>query len=71
MEVMGEQPTEPGWYNDPGGVYRHQAYWDAERWTGATRPGPDFGDGVIGRIRNKRWLARHEATKCGSDGMGG
>jgi len=34
-------PTEtrpPGWYNDPEGTHRHQAYWDGEKWTGQTRP---------------------------------
>ncbi|MEA2001874.1 MAG: DUF2510 domain-containing protein, partial [Actinomycetota bacterium] len=36
---MGEQPTEPGWYNDSEGVHEHQAYWDGEQWTGETRRG--------------------------------
>ena len=36
---MGQQPSEPGWYNDPSGVYDHQEYWDGENWTGDTRPG--------------------------------
>lgn len=35
------QPTEPGWYRDPAGVYEHLAYWDGEGWTGATAPGPN------------------------------
>ena len=30
---------EPGWYNDPEGVYSHQAYWDGEKWTGEIRLG--------------------------------
>jgi len=30
---------EPGWYNDPSGQASHQAYWDGQQWTGATRPG--------------------------------
>ena len=34
-------PTDPGWYYDPEGRYSHQAYWDGERWTGATRRPPD------------------------------
>ena len=25
---MGEQPTKPGWYNDPDSVQEQQAYWD-------------------------------------------
>lgn len=33
-------PTSPGWYNDPSGNASHQAYWDGEKWTGATRPDP-------------------------------
>ena len=34
------EAIEPGWYYDPTGVASHQAYWDGEKWTGATRPGP-------------------------------
>jgi Protein of unknown function (DUF2510) len=30
-----------GWYKDPSGVAAHEAYWDGERWTGATRPDPN------------------------------
>lgn len=30
-------PPEPGWYKDPEGVHQHQAWWDGEKWTGATR----------------------------------
>jgi hypothetical protein len=37
---MGVQPTTPCWYNDPAGEASHQAYWNGEQWTGATRPGP-------------------------------
>jgi len=32
-----QPPGRPGWYNDPEGVYQHQAYWDGQRWTGQTR----------------------------------
>ena len=32
-----ENPTTPGWYDDPDGVHKHQAYWDGARWTGETR----------------------------------
>lgn len=31
-------PVEPGWYEDPSGEATHEAYWDGEKWTGATRP---------------------------------
>ncbi len=37
---MGEQPTDPGWYNDPSDTAPHQAYWDGAKWTGATRLTP-------------------------------
>lgn len=43
-EMQADTPTEPterreaGWYDDPGGVHQHQAYWDGEKWTGAIRP---------------------------------
>jgi hypothetical protein len=30
-------PDAPGWYSDPDGRYQHEAYWDGEKWTGATR----------------------------------
>lgn len=30
-------PTAPGWYKDPAGQASHEAYWDGEKWTGATR----------------------------------
>ncbi|MGA7281686.1 MAG: DUF2510 domain-containing protein [Acidimicrobiia bacterium] len=47
QEIMGESgdigpsvPTAPGWYNDPTGKATHQAYWDGDKWTGATRDGP-------------------------------
>jgi hypothetical protein len=33
-------PTLPGWYHDPSGRATHQAWWDGDQWTGATRPGP-------------------------------
>ena len=39
------EPTSPGWYNDPQGVHTHQAYWDGENWTQATRPGSTAGGG--------------------------
>ena len=39
-EMRTVQPTKPGWYNDPDGRYSHQAYWNGEKWTGATRPTP-------------------------------
>jgi hypothetical protein len=39
--------TAPGWYSDPEGVHTHQAYWDGEKWTGATRPQP---------TRNRTWM---------------
>ncbi|MGA7098597.1 MAG: DUF2510 domain-containing protein, partial [Acidimicrobiia bacterium] len=46
QEIMDESgdatpavPTAPGWYNDPTGKATHQAYWDGEKWTGATRDG--------------------------------
>jgi hypothetical protein len=52
-------PTEPGWYNDPSGKDSHQAYWDGQQWTGATRSGssapadvPPKGGGVPGWV----WL---------------
>lgn len=36
---MSQQPpTEPGWYDDPGGG-RFQVYWNGTIWTGA-RPDP-------------------------------
>lgn len=31
-------PDAPGWYSDPDGMYRHEAFWDGEKWTGETRP---------------------------------
>jgi hypothetical protein len=37
---IGVTPTVPGWYHDPSGVATHQAWWDGQRWTGATRPDP-------------------------------
>lgn len=37
MGKTGDLPSAPGWYRDPDGVYEHEAYWDGERWTGATR----------------------------------
>lgn len=44
---MGPLPTEPGWYNDPEGRYSHQAYWDGEAWTGATRERPEYANRLI------------------------
>lgn len=44
---MAEIPTEPGWYSDPEGVQKHQAYWDGTKWTGAIRPA---------RNKSQRWL---------------
>lgn len=35
--IMGETPTDPGWYDDPAGKKAYQAYWDGEGWTGETR----------------------------------
>ena len=35
---MRREPAKPGWYNDPKGVYKHQAYWNGTDWTGYTRP---------------------------------
>lgn len=34
---MENESTSPGWYNDPSGLIRTQAYWDGEQWTGETR----------------------------------
>jgi len=38
--VMGDTPTAAGWYEHPDGVHQAQAYWDGEKWTGATRWAP-------------------------------
>lgn len=29
--------AKPGWYSDPKGTTKHQAYWDGAVWTGETR----------------------------------
>ena len=33
----GKATARPGWYDDPDSGLGHQAYWDGENWTGATR----------------------------------
>jgi hypothetical protein len=38
MATDQKLPDEPGWYEDPDGQYSHEACWDGEKWTGATRP---------------------------------
>jgi hypothetical protein len=51
-ELLGSGESVPatqapaGWYNDPSGAVTHQAYWNGERWTGDTRPGPQAALGV-------------------------
>ena len=37
MSQKEQTPQRPGWYDDPDGVYEHQAYWDGIKWTGRTR----------------------------------
>ena len=48
---MGQQPTEPGWYDDPQGAHKHHAYWDGEKWTGQTRsPRRSVGSLVVATV---------------------
>lgn len=61
MPVGTEAPSVPGWYNDPSGQARHQAYWDGGRYTGAVRPDPRLfpsqpQHGVAQKDRLKIWL---------------
>ena len=34
---MSKEPDRPGWYDDPGSGFAKQAFWDGQKWTGATR----------------------------------
>jgi hypothetical protein len=43
-------PQKPGWYSDPEGNQPYEAFWDGQRWSGATRPKPMSGP-VIGKTR--------------------
>jgi hypothetical protein len=47
--VSSGQSAPPGWYKDPAGIAQHEAYWDGQNWTGATRQGP-------GDTRSRRWI---------------
>lgn len=61
-EIAGSGPSgsteslPAGWYNDPEGRHHHQAYWDGEKWTGATQPGtsPSTGQQEFITTTNKK-----------------
>lgn len=45
-----------GWYSDPAGKASHQAYWNGEQWTGATRPSPSESASSDSRSGLPRWV---------------
>lgn len=40
MSEHHNEPTEPGWYDDPDGRKNIERYWNGSAWSGAPRKKP-------------------------------